>query len=432
MIDFVTARLLGLPLAYFTTRRTGDLERRVIGMAEVRRVVVQQGIEAITAFVLLAATVMLMFVYSWPLALAFCLVLPVYGCVMRWSTTRLRPIFAAMEEAFGQYLSSQVDLLKGIETVKGLGAEPGLRRRMQEAFDRLRRRIEPGYQAMAGYDVAVWAIGLVSYAAVVYLGGVATAAGRLTLGEYVAFMALVLLCIPPTTTLLQAWDDVQLSSVLLARVHDVIAREPERTGPRTEPSAPHTNDPRDGTPATVALEGRLTVRGVGLQVAGGATPILADIDLDVEPGMTVALVGRSGSGKTTLLRVLAGMVEPTEGRVEWDGTDLRDADRQRWRTGIGVVLQSPYLFDCSLEDNVRFDRPDLGPQALARALEVSMLTDLVADLPLGLRTPIGEGGVLLSGGEAQRWRWRGPSTGIRTSCSSTRRPAPSTPRPSAT
>ena len=126
-LDFLTARLLDLPMSYFARRRTGDLERRIAGMADVRRLIVQEGIQAATAALLLVVAIILMISYSVPLALAFIATIPLYAGMMRYSRRRLRPVFAAMEEAHGYYQSRQIDLLKGVETVKTLGAETGLR-----------------------------------------------------------------------------------------------------------------------------------------------------------------------------------------------------------------------------------------------------------------------------------------------------------------
>ena len=126
-LDFVTTRLLGLPMSYFATRRTGDIERRLSGVREIRRIVIEQGVEALSAATQVVVGIAIMFVLSPLLALLFIVVAPVYALVMRYASTRLRPLYAGIEDSFGRYASDQIDLLKGIETVKSTGTEAGLR-----------------------------------------------------------------------------------------------------------------------------------------------------------------------------------------------------------------------------------------------------------------------------------------------------------------
>ena len=115
-------------MRYFETRRTGDIERRLNGMRQVRQVLVQQGVGALTAVTQLLAALVIMLVYSRPMALLFAAFAPLYALLMRYSSQRLRPDFDGLEEGFGRYHSRQIDAIKGIETVKAMGAEAGLRR----------------------------------------------------------------------------------------------------------------------------------------------------------------------------------------------------------------------------------------------------------------------------------------------------------------
>ena len=145
-LDFLTGQLLALPMSYFAKRKVGDIERRLQSMSQVRRIVVQGGVIALSSFALVLAVIVAMIFEAPLLGIAFLVVLPLYGVLMWVSRRRVRPIMAAMEEAMARYSASQVDLLKGVETVKTLGVEPGLRARMREEFGKLSERLASAVQ----------------------------------------------------------------------------------------------------------------------------------------------------------------------------------------------------------------------------------------------------------------------------------------------
>jgi len=389
-LDFITERLLGLPMSYFAARRIGDIERRLTGVREIRRVVVQQGIQSLSAATQVVVGVAIMFVLSWELALVFLVVTPVYLLAMHYSSQRLRPLYASIEESFGRYASDQIDLLKGIETVKSTGTEDGLRRRLQGAFKDLMSRTSDSYRLIAGYGSVVQLISLLTYGLFVFLGALLAHSGQLNVGKYVAFTVLVLMITSPLVSLLGAWDDVQVSTVLLNRIADVLEHEPEQ------------GFDTSGLEPVPTLEGRVQLRQVSYQPADADEPILADIDLDVAPGTTVAIVGRSGSGKTTLLRLLAGLIEPTSGSILYDRADSRSLRYGDLRRQVGFVLQQSYVFATSIAENIALGVDPVDLEGVRSAAEIADLSDLVERLPLGYGTPVGDRGLPLSGGQAQR------------------------------
>ena len=283
-LDFLTGRLLRLPMSYFARRKTGDIERRISGMRMIRALLIQDGVNAGTDVLLLLVALALMVVYSWVLALVFLAILPLYGVAMWYSKTHLRPIFATAEEAHGLYQSHQVDLLKGVETVKTLGAETDLQGRMRSYLAELNAQLAPSYLAAGRYRSLAGALTLSAYAMFVYVGALQVHGHVLSLGHYVAFISLVLLATSPILNLLLFWDDVQNSTVLLARIHDVLAQEPEQGEHEAQLLAVPT------------LKGQISVRDVGYRYHESDRPVLSDINLEIPAGATVALVGRSGCG----------------------------------------------------------------------------------------------------------------------------------------
>jgi ATP-binding cassette subfamily B protein len=390
-LDYLTRRLLALPMSYFNTRRTGDIQRRLQGMRQVREFLVQNGVVGLTAAVQLLATIILMAVYSPLLTLVFLATAPLYAIMMRVSAKRLRPIYANLEEAFGRYGSYQIDAIKGIETVKAMGAESSFRELMLAQFHSLARRMFKADFTMMTYDGTVQMITFLSLILFLLVGAGQVMAGKMTIGALVAFNSLVALANLPIVFLLQLWDNLQNARVLVDRLNDVFEQEPEQGTDRSRLIPVKT------------LEGRITFRNMGFRYGGPESPaILEGITFDVPPGKTVAIVGRSGSGKTTLIKCLSGLLEPTEGTILYDGVDLKTLNYRDLRRQIGFVLQENHLFDDSIARNIAFgeDEPDMD--RVLWAARIANAHEFVERLPLGYDTRIGESGLAISGGQKQR------------------------------
>lgn len=390
-LDFLTGRLLDLPMSYFSTRRTGDIERRLLGARQVRAFFIQSGVQALTSATQLLAALGLMLFYSWKLALVYLATVPVYVGLMRFSARRLRPMYDNLEEAYGKYSSGQIDAIRGIETVKALAAEVALRRLMLNRFQALADRVFRTEFLVLAYQGSLQLVGFATFGLFLLVGSIEVVHGNLSLGEFVAFNALVALAAGPTLTLLSLWDQGQLARVLVDRLDDVLAPEPEQGADRAR------------LRTVTTLEGRVELHGVGFRYGGPEAPaILEGVTLTVEPGETVAIVGRSGSGKTTLIKLLAGLLEPTEGEILFDGFELRTLDYRTLRRKIGFVLQESYLFDETIAGNIAFGEPTLDQTRIAWAAKAANAHEFIERLPLGFDTRIGESGLRLSGGQQQR------------------------------
>jgi HlyB family type I secretion system ABC transporter len=390
-LDFVTGKLLDLPMSYFNTRRTGDIERRLQGVREVREFLVQSGVQALTSVTQLVAALALMFVYSWPLALVYLATVPLYAGLMRFSATRLRPMYDSLEEAFGKYQSAQIDAIRGIETVKSLAAEASFRNAMLRQFQSLADRVFRSEFLVMAYQGGIQLVTFVSLALFLFVGALEVVHGHLSLGRFVSFNALIALANAPMLLLLALWDRLQLARVLLGRLDDVLDHEPEQGSDRA-----HLR------PVTT-LAGEVELRSVGFQYGGPESPLILDgINLSVDAGASIAIVGRSGSGKTTLIKLLAGLLEPTEGTILFDGLELRTLDYRTLRHHVGFVLQESYLFDATIWSNIAFGEPEPAAERVVWAARAANAHEFVQRLPLGYDTRIGESGLRLSGGQQQR------------------------------
>lgn len=221
--------------------------------------------------------------------------------------------------------------------------------------------------------------------AVIWFGGQQVFDGRLAPGELVAFLVALGLMNEPLKGLTQIHALLQRASASAETLFALIDAPPALADTGTRDAGP---------PATIAL------RGVAFDYGDG--DVLEGIDLEVRAGMRVAIVGASGAGKSTLLSLLPRLRDPSRGRVEWDGVDVRDLRLASLRRQIAVVTQEPFLFDDTIRENIRFGRPDASDAEITAAAEAANADAFVRALPKGYDTRIDELGMRLSGGQRQR------------------------------
>jgi ABC-type bacteriocin/lantibiotic exporter with double-glycine peptidase domain len=391
LLDFLTRRLLSLPMAYFASRRTGDIQRRLDGARQVRQFFVQHGIGGVLASIQLFGSLALMAVYSVELTAVFLATTPLYAGLMVFSTKVLRPLFADIEQSQGKYSSQQIDAIKGIEAVKAASAEIAFRQAILGEFLSVARKVFRSNFIVMSYDGMLQTIGLISTGLFLWFGAHAVVDGRMTVGGFVAFSSLTAMAYAAIFRVLGMWDNIQMASVLLNRLNDIFEQEPEQGADRSRLTPVPT------------LEGRIELRQVGFRYGGPeAPPILKGITLDIAPGQMVALVGRSGSGKTTLIKLLSGLMEATEGTIHVDHLDMKSVNHRDLRRHIGMVLQENHIFDATITGNISFGDSEPDFDRVLWSAQVANAHDFIMRLPMGYETRIGESGLALSGGQKQR------------------------------
>jgi len=391
ILDFLTRKLLALPLSYFNNRRTGDIQRRLDGARQVRQFAVQHGIGGLLSVIAGIGAVGLMAIYSPRLAGVFLLTVPFYAALMFFSVRLLRPLFADIEESWGRYSSHQIDAIKGIEAVKAAAAEQTFRDAMLHEFLRVANKMFRGSFVVMTYESMIQVVGMLATALFLWVGARMVIAGEITVGVFVAFSSLTLMAFSAIMRTLGIWDEFQLASVMLGRLDDIFEQEPEQ------------GHDRSTLVPVPSLEGRIELRDVGFRYGGPESPqILSGINLDIAPGRMVALVGRSGCGKTTLVKLLAGLIEPTAGTILYDRVDMRTLNYRDLRRQIGLVLQENHMFDETILRNIAFGDFEPDFDRVLWAAQLANAHDFIMRLPLGYETRIGETGLALSGGQKQR------------------------------
>src|SRR5262249_19977101 len=371
--------------------RTGDIQRRLEGARQVRQLAVQQGVGALLSAVFLVGALFVMAIYSPLLTVAFLATTPLYVGLMIFSVKVLRPLYHGVEESQGKYSSHQIDAIKGIEAVKAAAAEGSFRDAMLNEFLSVSEKLFKATFIVMSWESVLQTIGLLSTAIFLWVGASQVIHGHLSVGGFVAFSSLTAMAYAGILRTLGVWDNLQFTTVLLNRLNDIFEQEPEQGHDRSR------------LVPVPSLEGRIQMRGVGFKYGGPEAPnILSDINLDISPGKMVAFAGRSGSGKTTLIKLVAGLLEPTEGIISFDNVDLKTLNYRDVRRHIGMVLQENHLFNDTIARNIAFGDMEPDLDRVLSAAQAAAAHDFIMRLPLGYETKVGESGLALSGGQKQR------------------------------
>ena len=279
--------LLALPMAYFRARRIGDIGRRLSGLQLVREISINRAVGCLSAITQVVVAVAVMCAFSWRLTLVYLLsALPLYGLLMWYAQARLLPAYEGLEECWSKYQSRQIDSIRGIETVKAMGAEESLRRTMLNEFDDLSDKVYRADVVLMLYNGAVQLISFLSLALFLWLGALQVLHQHLTVGGLISFNALVLLSNQPLVTVVLSWDMLQQLVVLLGRLNDVLEWTPEQ-------GADHS-----ALAPVKSISGHIQFLDLSFEYPGPAqTRVLDAIDFEVRPGSGLASSAGVGRAK---------------------------------------------------------------------------------------------------------------------------------------
>ena len=260
---------------------------------------------------------------------------------------------------------------------------------------------------VAGMLPLVMLVVNISSVAVVWFGGHRIQAGLMNLGALTAFIAYILQILLAIMMSMYVLMTAPRAAVCAERIGAVLDTEPSVREPLDpKPLHPKTGDSPatgpDAQPAGTVPPGTLEFSGVGFSYPGAEEPVLAGISFTARPGTTTAIVGSTGSGKSTLLNLIPRFLDSTAGSISLGGVDIKDASLDNLRASMAIVPQHSHLFTGTIADNLRIAAPDATDEELWEILETAQTMRFMRDLPLGLATPLGQGGTNLSGGQRQR------------------------------
>ncbi|HEV8424614.1 MAG TPA: ABC transporter ATP-binding protein [Actinomycetes bacterium] len=386
--------LLALEAAYHDRAPTGQLLARATSDVRSLRYFISWGL---VFMVLNLVTFAIAAVQMWLLSPRLCLVVLalapplVYGA-LRYNR-RLHRVYWQVQQEIGELTTVVEEATAGVRVVKAFGREEQQARRLEvEAGSILDQNLEAA-RLRAFYNPLLAILPQLSLAAILWYGGRLAAEGQITLGTLVAFNSYLLLLTWPLQGLGMLFGFAQRAAASAERVFEVLDQPP---GIADRPRATALPAPTQDRGA------RITFEGVSFRYGESGRATLTGIDLEIEPGSRVAVVGGTGSGKSTLLGLIPRLYGPSDGRVLLDGHDVADLTLDSLRSAVGIVHQEPVLFSASLRDNVAFGRPAATDQEVLDALAAAAALEVVEALPEGLDTVVGEQGYTLSGGQRQR------------------------------
>ncbi|HTM56676.1 MAG TPA: ABC transporter ATP-binding protein [Pirellulales bacterium] len=343
------------------------------------------------AIVQLLGSLIVLAVVDWRLLLGSLVLFPVILMTHRTWIGRIRPLYRDIRIERQNIDSSATEAFAGMRVVRAFGRQRSETARFTRANHFMARQQLHVWWWARAVEV-VWEVIIpLSSAALLLYGGSRVLSGNLTLGELMMFLVYLAMLLSPLAVLATSAAALQSSLAGLDRVLDLLAEPQEMS-----------DNPGAITIRKNEVAGRIMLRDVTFRYPGSSEFVLEEINLDVRPGETVALVGRSGAGKTTLTNLVARFYDPSAGSVELDGLDLREINVESYRRLLGIVEQDVFLFDGTVNDNIAYAVRGADPALIERAARAANAHEFIAKLDHGYDTIIGERGVRLSGGQRQR------------------------------
>jgi len=387
--DDFYAHLQGLQVSFHDNWQSGQLLSRAIAdIGTVRRFVSFGLIWFLQTIVTFAVVLVLMLQLDWQLALVVVVcMLPIAYFSNRFHD-QYKVIARRLQDQQGDLTTVIEEMATGVRIIKAFGRMPLMQKRFEDQARLLRSTSLEGIGSRARLWTQLNFLPNLSLVAVLLLGGINVTQGRLSIGGLIAFMSYVFMLIWPMDAIgwvLSMSEECQTASERLNEVMD---------------SRPEIAD-RPDAQTLERCRGRVEFRNVGFKYPKSSDWVLRGLNLVIEPGETVGLVGRTGSGKTSLAYLLPRLYDVAEGQVLLDGVDVRDLHLRSLRSHIGVAFEDPILFSASVHENLVMGRPVTSDEDLKRSIEVAR-AGFVWELPWGLETRVGEQGYTLSGGQRQR------------------------------
>ena len=383
------SRLLRLSWSFYDRHQTGQLMSRATVDLQGVRFFLGYGLIFFGQHILtVVAASAILFAYHWQLALIPFAITPLLVVIAYRYSRASHPILKDVQQRLADMTTVAEENIVGVNVVKAFAQEEREERKFADRSEKVFTRSLEATRLRAFYVPLLSFLPLLAQAAVLLVGGRLVANGELELGAFIAFNIYVLMLIMPLRMLGMWIGTAQRAVASGERIFEILD-EPEEIAERP--------DARPLPPG----EGRLRFDGVTFGY-DPARPVLHGIDLELEPGATVALIGHTGSGKTTLTALVPRFYDVQEGAVLLDGADVRDVRLDDLRRAIAIVSQDPFLFSTSVRENIAFGVPGATDEEVERAARMAQAHDFVSALPDGYDTVIGERGITLSGGQRQR------------------------------
>ncbi len=381
--------LLDQSFSFYDQQRTGQLLSRATSDINQIEGFYNWGLRMIVSSTLTVALVMYSILsIDIQLSLLSFVLLPFMLYTMRQFSTKIRPLWDRMREQFGDLTSVLQENLTGIRVVRGFAMEPYEEKKFsdecQTYFDINIEvaRVRSFWMPLSGLLTTLGSVLILWY------GGNQVITGALTLGSMVAFYFYVARLSGPIRMVGMMMSAFQRALAASERVFEIMDAQVD------------VSDKEDSIELS-DVEGKIVFENVGFSY-DRKNMVLMGINLDAEPGETIAILGATGSGKSSIINLIPRFYDVTEGKITLDGHDLRDVTLKSLRRQIGIVRQDPFIFSTTIKENIAFGVEGAKLEDIKAAAERAKITDFVESLPEGYDSKVGERGVTLSGGQKQR------------------------------
>lgn len=383
------ARLLALPTRYFDDHSAGNLlSRLTYDVNQVMTATTQALVTLVKDGLSVVGLLGWMLYLNWKLSLLAFLIAPGIALIVRLVSQRLRRLSRELQELMGDLTHVIDEVLQGHKVIKIFGGQEYERRRFHRVNNRVRQFNMKLTASSEASGPLVQLLAIVALGAMIYLASLQSAANQITVGGFVSLFGAMAMLLAPIKRLTKVNEQLQRGLAAAETIFALMDEPPE---------------PDRGTRTIGRARGRVSFRAVSHRYRNEGAEVIRQLDLDVRPGETIALVGPSGSGKTTLMSLLPRFYELESGDILLDGEPIRELRLADLRANIAYVSQDIVLFNDTVAANIAYGA---GFQAdaddLVRAAESAHAMEFIRELPQGMDTLIGENGARLSGGQRQR------------------------------
>jgi ABC-type multidrug transport system fused ATPase/permease subunit len=377
-----------LSLGFYERNRAGVLVSRITNDVEALDQLVTDGVTSLVQNTLtLLASAIILFLLSWQLALATLTVIPFLAIATAIFRKRSSRSYRGVREKLGAVTATLAEDIAGMRELQAFTRERAARENFRQVTEEYRVKNHETVVQNALYFPAIDLLSSVATAIVLGYGGYLVSGGDTTIGVLTAFLGYLTNFFDPVQQLSQLYSTFLSAVAALDKIMDVLAEEPQLEDGEASVELPR-------------VKGHVKFENVRFSYGTGPE-VLHEIDLDVPPGTTVALVGHTGAGKSTIAKLIARFYDPTEGAITIDGVDLRHVRQESLRRQLGIVPQEGFLFAGTVAENIAFGRPDATREEIEAAARAVGADEFVARLENGYDTELGERGFRLSLGQRQ-------------------------------
>lgn len=380
--------LFSLPFVYFESRKVGNIIARIRELDVIRDFITNKSVSVIIDLLFSSVFVLVMFLYSPKLTFIVLGFVSAIAILYLTVTPELRNRLNNKFQMGAQSNSYLVESVTGVQTVKSLAIEGSMQRKWE---DYLGQYVNAGFKLSLMGTFAGAISGLfqkLMTICILYIGVKLVIDNKLTIGQLIAFQMFANQFSAPVLRLVNLWNEFQQALLAVDRLGDILN---------------HPIEIQSSKSITLPeVQGSVKLDNISFKYTVDAPTVLDKVSFEIQPGMSVGLVGRSGSGKSTITKLIQRLYIPNEGAIYIDGIDTRHLNPIWLRYNIGIVLQESYLFSGTIRENIAIPRPDAPIEMIIEAAKIAGAHDFIAQLPEGYDTMVGERGSTLSGGQKQR------------------------------